>query len=68
MIAGKSESIAQFLEMNQRTKAVYSFARRTKLLIASGLVKGIIPTSMRNGSDQLTLDHVLNMLDGEIVE
>ncbi len=53
--AAKSGSTAPHSETNRRTKAQTSFARRTALLTASGLVKGIIPMSMRRRSDQQIL-------------
>lgn len=65
MQADNKESTVQFSETNQRTKAQDSFNRRTELLMQYGLVKGIIPTSMRRKSYQVTLDIALLELAGE---
>lgn len=46
------ESTAPFSETRAATKVPSSFAKRMRLLIASGLVKGITPTSIRRGSHQ----------------
>lgn len=49
-------SIAPSSEMNRPTEAQTSFARRTRLLISSGLIAGITPTSIAKRSPQRTLD------------
>lgn len=66
-IAGKVSSV-QCSEMNPSTKAATLSDRLTPLLISAGLVKGIIPTSMRDASGQQTLDSVLKLPDGERAE
>jgi hypothetical protein len=57
--AGKKESIARSLETNRNTSAQTLSDRLTPSLISAGLVCGIIPMSMRDVSNQLTLDSVL---------
>lgn len=49
-------STAPSSAMSPRTAAQNSFARRTRLLTASGLVAGITPMSARKTSGQATLD------------
>ena len=56
---------APFSVMKARTKAPSSYAKRMQLLIASGLVAGITPTSVRKGLNQLTLDFALSRQDGD---
>ena len=56
---------APFSVMKARTKAPNSYAKRMQLLIASGLVAGITPTSVRKGLNQLTLDFALSKQDGD---
>jgi hypothetical protein len=58
------ESIAQCSGMNRCTKARASYVKRMRLLIASGLIAGITPTSIRKGSRQQTLDFALSRLAG----
>lgn len=54
--ADSRESTAPYSAMNPSTAAQNSFARRTRLLNASGLLAGITPTSARKTSGQATLD------------
>ena len=65
MIQESAESIALYSEMNHSTKARHSSDRRIKLLIASGLVAGITPTSRRKRLPQQTLDFAFLPPDGE---
>ena len=65
MIQESAESIVRYSEMNHSTKARHSSDRRIKLLIASGLVAGITPTSKRKRLPQRTLDFAFLPLDGE---
>jgi len=46
-------------------EAASSFRRRMRLLTASGLVRGITPTSTRHGLPQGTLDGVFSSQDGD---
>lgn len=68
MTADRSESTAPCSE----TKAAISLPslsdRLTPSLISAGLVKGIIPLSMRDASGQQTLDAVLKTQDGKSAE
>jgi len=50
--------------MRERTAAQNLYNKRMQLLIASGLIAGITPTSIRNGSDQRILDIAIYRLDG----
>jgi hypothetical protein len=59
-IPGKKELIAQFSVTNRPIKVVSLSDRQTPLLMQSGLIKGIIPMSMRQKSGQQTLDIVTN--------
>lgn len=61
------ESTAPCSETNQNTAVQTLSDRLTPLLISAGLVCGIIPMSMRDVSNQLTLDAVLRPPDGEPV-
>jgi hypothetical protein len=63
-IAGSKGSIAPSLGMSQRIEARNSYAKRIKLLIASGLIAGITPTSTRKGSPQGILDFALRSRAG----
>ncbi|WP_124800642.1 hypothetical protein [Paraburkholderia phosphatilytica] len=56
LASANQESIAQSFETSRRIEARTLFDRRTQLLIASGLVAGIIPMSIRKRSNQGTLD------------
>lgn len=56
----KPELTARCFATNRKTKAAHSFDRRARLLTASGLVAGVIPTSMRRALGQRTLDFVLS--------
>lgn len=56
MAAAKKVLTVPCLGMKGRTKARHSWNRRMQLLIVSGLVAGIIPTSMRKQSGQAILD------------
>ena len=64
-IAGSGESTAQSSETNPSTDQVSLSDKLTQSLISAGLVKGIIPMSIRDVSGQQTLDAVLRELDGE---
>ena len=59
------ELIAPFSETKANINQVTLSDRLTPLLIFAGLVKGIIPLSMRKKSNQLTLDVVLKWPDGK---
>jgi len=67
MIQVKKGSTARCSETSQPTLVRSSYNKRMRLLVASGLVKGTIPTSMRKKSNQTTLDIVLKWPDGECV-
>jgi len=54
------ESTAPSSETKARIKVVSLSDRQTPLLMQSGLIKGIIPMSMRRKSGQQTLDIVTN--------
>jgi hypothetical protein len=60
----KPESAAPSLETKGNSYPVSLSDRLTVSLITAGLVKGIIPTSMRRRSGQQILDSVLLPLDG----
>lgn len=64
----RTASIARCSETRVQFEAVTSFDRRTRLLIASGLVAGITPLSKRKRLPQKTLDFVSLQLDGEDAE
>ena len=51
----KTASTARRSGTKGRIKARNSYVRRMRLLIASGLIAGITPTSTRNGSSQRIL-------------
>ncbi len=63
--AGSKASTARSSATRARTKAQTLSDRLTPSLISAGLVAGIIPTSMRERCDQLTLDAVLRKPAGE---
>ena len=63
MQADKKGLTVPFSETSQRIKAQNSFNKRTELLMQCGLVKGIIPMSMRRKSYQVTLDIALLELE-----
>jgi len=67
-VKDKRASIAQYLEMKAKSKALTLSDRLTPSLISAGLVKGIIPMWMRKKSDQLILDAVLKKRAGGNVE
>jgi hypothetical protein len=50
--------------MKDRTKAANSYARRTRLLIACGLIRGITPTSIRKVLGAAIPDFVSSLPDG----
>ena len=68
MTQGNKELIAQSLGMNRRHKAANLYKKRMQLLMQCGLIKGIIPMSMRKKSNQLILDTVLKKQGGKSVE
>ena len=68
MPVGKKESTAPSSEMNHTISHQTLSNRLTPLLIARGLVKGIIPMSMRERSGQQTLDVVLRPQDGNCAD
>ena len=63
--AGNAASAAPYSETRVFTDPRTSYNRRIKLLIESGLVAGITPTSKRKRSNQQTLDFALSRQDGE---
>jgi hypothetical protein len=63
-VQGRKVLIAPCSEMSQRTKARNLYAKRIKLLMSSGLIAGITPTSERKRSNQQTLDFALFSPDG----
>jgi hypothetical protein len=68
MTADNKELIAPSSEMKAPTDHRTLSDRLTPSLISAGLVKGIIPMSMRKKSSQQTLDIVLRPQDGTPVE
>jgi len=68
MTQDRRELIAPFSAMSQNTNRPSLSDRLTQSLISAGLVKGIIPMSMRKRSNQLTLDTVLRWQDGDNAE
>lgn len=68
IIQVKKESTVRCSETSRPTLVQNSFVKRMRLLTQYGLVKGIIPSSMRRGSGQLTLDAVLLRPDGGSAE
>ena len=66
--ADKRESTAPCSEMKESIKVRNSYGKRIRLLIASGLIAGIIPTSERRRSSQQTLDFAFSWLDGDDAE
>jgi hypothetical protein len=67
MTAAKTGSTAQSLGMKERIAARASYVKRIRLLIASGLIAGITPTSIRKRSPQGTLDFALSRPGGNDV-
>lgn len=63
--AANAVSTAPYSETKARIDPATLYAKRMRLLIESGLVAGITPTSVRNGSNQGTLDFAFSQLDGE---
>jgi len=57
-------STAPYSETKARIDPANSYTKRIKLLIESGLVAGITPTSTRKRSDQQTLDFALSPQGG----
>lgn len=68
MIADSRESIAPSSKTNQGTDQASLSDRLTQSLISAGLVKGIIPMSMRDASGQQILDAVLKPPGGGPVD
>jgi hypothetical protein len=64
MTAANAESTAPFSETKAHTLVANSYAKRIRLLIASGLIAGITPTSVRKRSNQATLDFAFSKQDG----
>ena len=62
--AENAESTAPFSETSQSIRARNLSDKRIKSLIASGLVAGITPMSVRKQSNQQTLDFALSKQDG----
>jgi len=62
--AASKESTVPYSATKAATGAATSYAKRMKLLIASGLIAGITPTSIRKRSAQRTLDFALLPHDG----
>ena len=67
-IADNKELTAPFSVTKANTNRQSLSDRLTPLLISAGLVRGIIPMSMRAKSNQGTLDIVLKSQDGDNVE
>ena len=67
-IAGNKELTVPYSAMRANTNHQSLSGRLTPLLISAGLVRGIIPMSMRAKSNQGTLDIVLKSQDGDNVE
>lgn len=65
MTRASKESVALYSETKAPTDPATSFDRRMRLLIASGLIAGIIPSSIRHSYAQGTLDIAFFKLDGE---
>ena len=64
MTADRMELTAPCSETKASTGVVTSFEKRMRLLIASGLIAGITPTSTRVGSPQVTLDFAFSRQGG----
>ena len=62
------ESTVPYSEMNRKQKAVGLLKKRMRLLLQSGLIRGIIPMSMQKKSNQIILDTVLKGLGGDNAE
>ena len=56
---------APYSETKAKANHRLSYNKRIKLLLQSGLVAGITPTSVRQQSPQATLDFVSYKLDGQ---
>ena len=67
-IAGNKELTVPYSAMRANTNHQTLSGRLTPLLISAGLVRGIIPMSMRVKSNQLILDIVLRPQDGDNAE
>jgi len=68
MAADNKESTVPSSAMRVPISHLSLSGRLTPLLISAGLVRGIIPMSMRTRSDQLTLGIVLKPQGGENAE
>lgn len=68
IIQDNKASTVQYSEMKARINQASLSDRLTPLLISAGLVRGIIPMSMRARSSQLILDIVLRPPDGNNAE
>jgi len=66
--AGRTASTAPCSATSHHTAARTSFAKRAQLLMRSGLIAGITPTSIAKRSPQRTLDIVFSPLDGDVVD
>jgi len=64
MTVGSKESTVQRSGTNQSTAVANSFDRRISLLIASGLVSGITPSSIRRQCGAKIPAFVSSLLDG----
>ena len=64
----KMELIVQSSAMNRSGSVRNSSDRRMRLLMSSGLIAGIIPTSIKKRSHQKTLDFVTKRQDGSYAE
>lgn len=62
---GKKESIVPSFATKVRSDRAILFAKRTRSLITGGLVRGIIPMSMRRQLGQQTLDTAFLQQDGD---
>lgn len=65
MEAANAVLTAPYSETKATTDPATSYAKRMRLLMKSGLVAGITPTSVRNGSNQGTLDFAFYPQVGE---
>ena len=65
MEAANAVSTAPYSETKANIDPATLYGKRMKLLIESGLVAGITPTSTRKRSNQQTLDFALSRQDGD---
>lgn len=63
-MADNKESTAPYSETKDATDQANSFDKRAQLLIASGLIAGITPTSIRKRYGQAILDFASSRQDG----